>query len=156
MIDASYWLWVAVAAYGLHMIEETIYAWHGWVRAVLKVPAEWSEFYMVNAVVGLLGVSCAMIGWKNPTLSLIFPVFMLVNAILFHIAPVIVTRRFSPGLFTAVILFLPIASWCYIAASRAGVLTTSAIVISGLAGFIIMMMPIVFQKTKHLPFFKQE
>ena len=38
------------------MIEETIYDWHGWVRRILKLDAEWSEFYMVNAIVIVLGV----------------------------------------------------------------------------------------------------
>ena len=48
---------------------------------------------------------------------------MLVNAVLFHIVPVAVTRVFSPGLFTAVVLFLPVASWAYWGAWRDGVLT---------------------------------
>ena len=155
-MNHDYWLWVAAAAYGIHMIEETIYDWHGWVRAVLEVPAEWSEFYMVNAVVGLLGVSCAMIGWNNPALALVFPAFMLVNATLFHILPVVVTRRFSPGLFTAIILFLPIGIWCYVAAAADGVLSAGAVAISGVVGFLIMLSPIVFQKTKHLAFFRQD
>ena len=45
----EYILWIATAAYGVHMIEETIYDWHGWVRRVLRLNAEWSEFYLVNA-----------------------------------------------------------------------------------------------------------
>ena len=60
----DYVLWIAIAAYGFHMIEETIYDWHGWVRRVLKLQAEWSEFYMVNAIVFVLALSCAMVGWR--------------------------------------------------------------------------------------------
>ncbi|MBC7800739.1 MAG: HXXEE domain-containing protein, partial [Gemmatimonadaceae bacterium] len=62
----EYILWIATAAYALHMIEETIYDWHGWVRRVLKLQAEWNEFYMVNGFVIVLGISCAMIGWRQP------------------------------------------------------------------------------------------
>lgn len=156
MIQHSYVLWVATAAYGLHMIEETIYDWHGWVRRVLKIPAEMSEFYLVNAIVGLLGISCAMIGWQLPALGLIFPAFMLVNAVIFHILPVLITRQFSPGVITAVMLFLPIGIWCYAAAAEDGVLTWQAGAISAILGFIIMMMPIVIQKTKNKPFFVQQ
>lgn len=152
----EYILWIATAAYGMHMIEETIYDWHGWVRRILKLDAEWSEFYMVNAIVIVLGVSCAMVGWRLPAAALIFPAFMLVNAVLFHIVPVIVTRVFSPGLFTAIILFLPVGCWAYWGAWRDGVLTVGAVIISGAVGFLLMMFPIVLQKTKRMPIFRQD
>ncbi len=58
----EYILWIATIAYGVHMMEETIYDWHGWVRRVLKLQAEWSEFYLVNAIVIVFGVPSAMIG----------------------------------------------------------------------------------------------
>ena len=81
---------------------------------------------------------------------------MLVNAVLFHIAPVVGTRVFSPGLFTALVLFLPVASWAYWGAWRDGVLTVGAVVVSGVVGFLLMMFPIVLQKTKRMPFFRQD
>ncbi len=151
----EYVLWIATAAYAVHMIEETMYDWQGWVRRVLKLHSEWNEFYVVNAFVIVLGISCAMVGWRQPAAALVFPAFMLVNAILFHIAPVLVTRIFSPGVFTAVILFMPIGSWAYYGAWRDGVLSTGTVVISGVTGFLLMMFPIVLQKTKRLPFFNQ-
>jgi len=70
----------ATLIYGVHMLEETMYGWHDWVRKVLKMQAEMNEFYMVNAVVIVLGASCAMVGWKNPAFALSFPAFMVVNA----------------------------------------------------------------------------
>ena len=152
----EYILWVATIAYGFHMIEETIYDWHGWVRRVLHLQAEWSEFYMVNAIVIVLGGSCAMIGWRCPAVALIFPSFMVVNAVLFHIVPVLVTRIFSPGLFTALALFVPVTAWLYWGAWADGVVTWEALAISGVAGFALMLFPIVLQKTKHLPFFRQD
>ena len=60
-MDHSYLLWIATLIYGVHMLEETIYGWHDWVRNVLKLQAEWNEFYMVNAVVIVLGASCALV-----------------------------------------------------------------------------------------------
>lgn len=152
----EYVLWIATAAYGFHMIEETIYDWYGWIRRVLGLQAEWSEFYMVNAIVIVLGGSCAMVGWRLPGAALIFPAFMLVNAVVFHILPVIVTRIFSPGLITAVVLFLPVGSWAYWGAWRDGVLTTTAVIVSGVLGFVLMLFPIVLQKTKRMPFFRQD
>ena len=147
-MDHSYLLWIATLVYGVHMLEETIYNWHDWVRKVLKLDAEWSEFYMVNAVVIVLGASCAMVGWKSPVCALCFPAFMVVNAVIFHILPVIVTRIFSPGVITAVFLFLPLTSYIYYTAGRDGVLTASTLWISSLGGFFLMLFPIVLQKTK--------
>lgn len=152
----EYILWVATVAYGFHMIEETVYNWHGWVRRVLKLQAEWNEFYLVNAVVIVLGAGCAMVGWRCPAFALIFPAFMVVNALLFHVLPVLVTRIFSPGLFTALFLFLPVTAWLYRGAWMDGVLTTGAVLISSMTGFLLMLFPIVVQKTKHLPFFRQD
>ena len=147
-MDHSYLIWIATLIYGVHMLEETMYGWHDWVRNVLKLQAEWNEFYMVNAVVILLGASCAMVGWKSPAFALIFPAFMVVNAILFHIAPVLVTRIFSPGVITAVLLFLPITAWIYYNAYLDGVLNISTVITSSVAGALLMFFPIVLQKTK--------
>ena len=147
-MDHSYLLWIATLTYGVHMLEETMYGWHDWVRKVRKMPAEWNELYMVNAVVIVLGVSCAMVGWKNPAFALSFPAFMVVNAILFHIAPALVTRIFSPGVITAVLLFLPVTAWIYYSAYLDGVLSLSAVALSSLSGALLMFFPIVLQKTK--------
>lgn len=151
-MDHSYLLWVAVVAYAVHMMEETIYNWHDWVRTVFKLNAEWSEFYLVNAFVIVLGAGCAMVGWRIPAFALIFPAFMVVNALFFHIAPVIKTGIFSPGVITAVVLFLPVTSWVYFEAARDGVLNTWNVVISSILGFVLMLFPIVLQMTKSFSF----
>ncbi len=147
-MDHSYLLWIATLIYGVHMLEETMYGWHDWVRKVLKMQAEMNEFYMVNAVVIVLGASCAMVGWKNPAFALSFPAFMVVNAVLFHIAPVLVTRIFSPGVITAVLLFLPVTAWIYYSAYLDGVLSFSTVAISSVSGAVLMFFPIILQKTK--------
>ena len=146
----EYLLWVATFAYGIHMIEETVYNWHDWVRYTLGMEAQWHEFYMVNAVVIVMGCTCAMVGWKNPTFSLIFPAFMVVNAVGFHILPIIVKRTFSPGVITSIILFLPITASIYYGAYQDGVITSLQVVlVSAAMGFVCMMFPIFLQKTKY-------
>ncbi len=152
----EYILWIATIAYAIHMVEETILDWRGWVGRVLKLQAEWNEFYIVNAFVIVLGASGAMIGWRRPEVALAFPAFMLVNATLFHILPTLVTRVFSPGVLTAVVLFLPIGGWAYYGAWVDGVLTPLSGAISGLAGFLMMMFPIALQVIKHKPGFRQD
>lgn len=68
---------------------------------------------MVNLLVVVLGVVAAGIGPHAPAVSLVFPALMLINATFFHVLTVIKTRgRYSPGVFTAVVLFYPIADLC--------------------------------------------
>lgn len=76
-------------------------------------------------------------GWRRPALSLVIPSATLVNAVFFHILPTIVRSRVSPGIYTAVFLFLPFSSWALIGAARDGVGRT-AIVIGLVAGAMMM------------------
>ncbi len=119
-----------------------------WVADVAYVPTREGWLY--------LGGSCAMVGWRCPEFALSFPAFMLVNAVLFHIAPAAATRVFSPGLFTAAGVFLPVAGWAYYGAWRDGALTALSGSVSGVLGFVMMMFPIALQVTKRREFFRQD
>ncbi len=146
--------WMALAAYALHMLEEYFYDWKSWANNVLKLPVDWNGFYVTNIAVLFLGIACASVGWSHPAFALAFPALMIVNTIFFHLLPVVLKRKNSPGVFTAVLLFLPIAFKAY---HQALVMKVSAtdIINSVIAGVLIMAYPIVLLKTKDLPFFKQ-
>ena len=60
MPDLSSLLWLCVAAYGIHVLEEYMFNWRAWARHVLKLPAEWNDFYITNALVIVLGIVSAM------------------------------------------------------------------------------------------------
>lgn len=151
----SYVLWACLMAYGLHMIEETVLDWHGWVQRVMHLPAKWSEFYLVNAIVVVLGIGSASVGWRAPAIALIFPAFMVFNGIAFHIVPILLTRIFSPGIFTTLALFLPVGAWTYVEAANDGAATTGAVAVSSVLGVLAMLFPIVLQKVKDRPIFVQ-
>lgn len=141
-------LWIAVAAYGLHVLEEYELNWRDWARAILRLPVEWGTFYVVNALVGVLGVCCASVAWREPWFALGLPALMLINATLFHILPVVLTRVYSPGIATAIVLFYPVAGWTYYGAWADGVLTVRDVVLSVLFGAALMAMPIVLLRIK--------
>ena len=149
------WLWVATAAYGLHALEEFMLDWKTWANKVLKLPVDWPIFYVVNTLVVVLGIVAAAIGWRLPAVSLAFPALMLINAIFFHILPFIIMKKFSPGLISAVVLFLPIGTWLFYGANRDGVLTTTTAIIAVALGAGLMAYPIILLKLKDKPFFKQ-
>src|SRR5947209_3265328 len=109
----EYVLWIATAAYGVHILEEYELGWRDWARATLRLPVGWDTFYLVNALVLVLGACCAMVGWRRPEFALSFASVMVVNATVFHVLPVVRTGVFSPGVVTAVVLFYPVAGWAY-------------------------------------------
>jgi hypothetical protein len=144
----EYVLWIAVAAYAVHILEEHELNWRDWARAVLRLPVDWRSFYLVNALVVVLGVSCATVGWRAPWYGLAFPAVMLINAMFFHVLPTLITRVYSPGMASAVALFFPVAGWAYGAAWADGALTLAEGALSGVVGAGLMATPLVLLKIK--------
>ena len=156
-MDLSHWLWLATAAYGVHAFEELVLDWRDWARAVIGLPVDWNVFYVVNFLVIVLGIVAANLAAVAPGVALGFAALMLINAIFFHVVPMIHTRgRYSPGAFTAVVLMLPIAITCYAAASRAGALSPATVVGSLLIGAGLMATPVLLLKIKDRPYFRQD
>jgi len=118
------------------------------------LPVDWQAFYVTNAAVIVLGVSCAEVGWRLPEFSLIYPALMVINAIFFHLAPTLIYKRYSPGLLTALILFMPLGGGLYYSASQDGVLTGRALLFSTLGGVLVMAYPVVLMKTAGIQLFK--
>lgn len=147
-------LWIATSFYAAHILEEFTYDWKTWATTTLGQPVDWPAFYVTNAVVIILGICCAAVGWRLPEFSLIYPALMVINAIFFHLVPTATQKRFSPGLITAVLLFLPIAGWLYYGAYQDGVLTTRVLVSSISGGVLVMAYPVVMLKTKGKRVFK--
>lgn len=147
--------WVALAAYALHMLEEFFYDWRNWAQRTLKLPVDWTGFYLTNTALLFLGVACASIGWDDPLLALAYPGLMLINGVFFHVLPTVVTKRFSPGLLTACGLFFPT---CYFAFKEALTRQVEIGTIGAAIGLgtLIMAFPVVLLKTKDLPFFDQK
>jgi hypothetical protein len=140
-------LWLAVAFYAAHILEEFTYDWKSWVKKTTGLPVDWQAFYITNAAVIILGISCAEIGWRLPEFSLIYPALMVINAIFFHLSPTFFYRRYSPGLITALIFFLPLSGWLYYGAYQDNVLTGRALLFSTIGGVLVMAYPFVLMKT---------
>lgn len=153
----SAWIWVATATYALHMLEEYQLDWRDWARNVIGLPVEWGDFYVTNAIVVVLGFVAAHIASAQPALALTFPALMLINATFFHVLPFAWTKgRFSPGLFTAVILFYPVGIACYPSAAAAGLLSPGAVIVSFGLGALLMAYPIILIRIRSRPYFRQD
>ena len=150
-------LWLATAAYAVHILEEFQLDWRNWARSVVRLPVEWPDFYVVNSIVIVLGIAAANLAEASPAIALGFPALMLINATFFHVLPFARTRgRFSPGLLTAVVLFYPIGIACYVRAAADGTLDAFALLVSVLIGAVLMASPVVLLQIKSRPYFRQE
>lgn len=133
--------WLCLLAYGLHVIEEYDLGWQPWASQVLNLPVSWGDFYVTNGFEVIpLGLLAGSLGWSVPTASLLLPGLMLVNAVGFHILPFLRTGLFSPGLITALLLFLPLAGWCMVTAFRHH---KSSLLIAIPASVLFMAFPVI-------------
>lgn len=66
----------------------------------------------------------------------------------FHILPTIIKKELSPGVITAVILFLPVSLWIYYGAYLDGILTWQVGILSIILGGLLMASPIIFLKLR--------
>ena len=64
--------WLALAAYAVHMLEEYILNWRDWARAVIGLPVTWSDFYVTNGIVAVLGFVQAALAPSLPWAPLAF------------------------------------------------------------------------------------
>lgn len=150
------WAWLALVAYTLHVLEEHAFDWRNWARSVIGLPVEWSDFYITNAAVVVLGFAQAEMAGAMALAPLIFAALMLINATFFHVLPMIRTRgRFSPGAFTAVLLFYPVALAVFFAAGREGRLSAASVAGAFLIAALLMAFPVLLLKAKGLPYFRQ-
>jgi len=153
-MNPDYMFWVALAAYAFHILEEYAYDWRSWVQNTLKLDADWNFFYVNHVATLFFGIACAQVGWSHPTFSLIFPAALMARAVYFHILTYVRSKRkFSPGMFTAIFLFLPIGVGCFKFGIELGVHTKS-LLMAGVCGILVTFFPLFLLKTKNLDFFK--
>jgi hypothetical protein len=149
-------LWLCTAVYAIHAFEEFMLDWRDWAQAVIKLPVTWPIFYVVNFLVVVLGICAAQLAATQPAIALSFPALMLINATFFHVLPMILTRgRYSPGIFTAVVLFYPLGIFAYHRALSTGAVTARGVILSFVIGALLMASPIVLLHLKGKPYFRQ-
>ena len=105
-------LWLFVPAYAAHVCEEWIGGFPQWIGTIVGRPLPTGAFVSVNAVGFLLvvaGIRAATreerFGWIAVALATI----ALVNT-LAHAAGAALAGAYSPGLITAVVLYVPLGS----------------------------------------------
>lgn len=135
-------LWVVVIVIALHVVEEYVLDFRGWIDVALGLRISWELFFLVNAAFVVFAIAGAMLGWRLPEVSLMMPALIGLNGLLFHVGLTIVQRRFSPGTITSALLFIPVSVWTYLSAYRDGALTRRALIVSLVGGAAAMFYPL--------------
>jgi hypothetical protein len=152
LLEHEWVLWALAIATGFHVLEEHTMGWQGWANGFLAerfgMRPTWADFYVTNAALVVFAFGTAVIGWQAPAVSLSLAALALINALFFHVLPSIQQRRPNPGLFSAVLLYIPIAAWAYCAASKDEVLSAGAVIGSLAIGAAVMASPIVLLRLK--------
>jgi hypothetical protein len=75
---------------------------------------------------------------------------MIINGIAFHIIPTIIKKKISPGVFTSIILFLPLSLLTIYEINKTNKLKKEIIITAFVAGSIIMAYPIILNRIKNM------
>jgi hypothetical protein len=141
--------WILTVAYAGHILEEYVLDWRKWAEETSKLKLEWTEFFVANFAVIVLGICCSVVGFDCPLFAYMFIGLAATNAVFAHIGTTIIKKRFSPGLITSIFLFIPICTLAYIIAGEKGLLTYTFMLVTIGGGLLIMSFPIFLQLIKH-------
>ena len=133
-------IWMPLLAAALHIVEEFVWpggfaAWYHAYRPEIARSASPRYLFLVNAV--LLGV-CALAGAlgftpRGAALFLTIVAVLFGNAI-FHLAATIRLRRYSPGVITGALLYLPLGVYGYSAVLHAHLATAGTALSAAILG----------------------
>jgi hypothetical protein len=105
-------LWLFVPAFAVHVAEEWVAGFPAWVARVAGAPLPAGAFVVVNGIAMAFlafGVRAAVRDGRHGWIAVAVATIALVNT-LGHAAGSVLTRAYSPGLVSAVVLYVPLAS----------------------------------------------
>ena len=113
-------VWLFVAAYAAHVVEEFFGGFPQWVALVAGRPLPVREFAIINAFGLAAMVAAARVSTRREPLAWLaigVATVVLVNALL-HLLGSLLTGTYSPGLITGVVLYLPLGLLLLLRASH--------------------------------------
>jgi hypothetical protein len=154
VIPISFFFWAYVAAYVVHILDESMLGegFVGMVRRNFWPEYEWKHFFGFNTMLMSLIIFSIVVYEIWGGAWIIFPlvfVFQMFTNGLWHLGATIITRRYSPGLLTSIlywVLFYFIVRYSFLK----GEIPLSRFVISAVLGTLVTVVMIgsffVFRK----------
>jgi uncharacterized protein with HXXEE motif len=113
-------LWLFVGAYAVHLAEEWFAGFPAWIGTVVGAPLPPAGFLAINGaaiVLAIVGVRAAVARESAGWIAIALATIALVNTAA-HLAGSLLTRTYSPGLVSAVVLYVPLGSLTMIRAAE--------------------------------------
>jgi len=128
----------------IHVAEEYFLGWLSWVRQFTNGITRtqfflWNSAFVLLCVVGLF--------YSSPTFRLSIASLLLIN-VLVHLIPTLIRRQYSPGLASALLLYLPIGAYSYFSAIRHTLASNHQVLASIPLGAFWMSIPFLYQQTR--------
>ena len=130
-----------LGAAAAHVAEESLFGWVAYTRQF--VPDVSNNLFVLGNAAFLVLVSIG-VGVRNVTFRLSLLALVLWN-VPFHLGPSLATGRFSPGLLTALVLYLPLGGYAMATAIQSREISRGVIVRAAVAGAILMAVPLLAQ-----------
>lgn len=103
-------VWLFVPAYVAHLVEEYFGGFPEWFARIAGSPLPRGDFLLINAVALLVMMAAVRAATRRESfgwMAIAIATILLVNG-LAHTLASIATGTYSPGLFTGVVLYLPL------------------------------------------------
>ena len=133
-------LWLAA---GIHVVEEAWGNWPAWARRYVP-GVTWRQFGIVNAAFLLLCILAGRWGETHPVLALSVAGLMLVNALM-HLGLSVSSQTYSPGLITALGVYLPLGGGIYALALKTQLVSWQTAGLAFGVGMMWMALPLLGQ-----------
>lgn len=117
--------WAIVAAAVIHVAEEYRGGFLTWFPKFSGMRIAMEQFVIVNALFVLLCITAALVPGQAIVLKLSVAALIFVNACI-HIIGTVRFRRYSPGLVSALLLYMPLAFYAYYRSAAEGRLSVEA------------------------------
>lgn len=104
-------VWLLPLSYSLHVLEEWFGGFPEWMALVIGSPLPRTAFVVINAIaftVMVLATGATTRREANGWMGIAIATILFVNGIA-HILGTLLIGSYSPGLFTSVVLYLPIS-----------------------------------------------
>ena len=133
---------VAVFAVIIHILEEYRFDWVKWANDFIPGIA-FGQFIIVNALFVILCLMAAIVGGGSIVFSSSIFSLLLVNSLI-HITTTIKLGKYSPGLVSAVLIFIPLGLYGYNNLFKQDMITGKEFMISMFVGILWMSFPLIY------------
>jgi hypothetical protein len=105
-------LWLFVPAYGVHLAEEWLANFPDWIARIVGRPLPEPAFFFINGcalVLIVAAIRAAVRDAQNGWMAVAIATIVLTNAAA-HVAGTALTRSYSPGVISAIVLYVPLGT----------------------------------------------